>query len=134
MLTKVNRGIIMRGLLFGVFSIFLTTPVLANGSCGYERCFGAIAVGSGGAIGRSSGLQTMPGAADAALASCGDSCSDVEVFWNACGAIAVSGSGQWAFGWASESLEAAVSNAVAACEASDEVKQSCYLREWVCSQ
>jgi hypothetical protein len=104
---------------------------VAKGSCGYERCFGAIAIGKSNVMSRVTGHRTIPGATDAAKLLCGESCDTVEVFWNACGAVALSRDGQWSFGW-DETLENAMSRAVAICKADDGA--GCYVREWACSK
>ena len=57
------------------------------GDCGHERCFGALAVGPGGAIGRATGQRTIPDAVDAAMRACNGRCDTAEIFWNACAAI-----------------------------------------------
>ncbi|MDJ0821531.1 MAG: DUF4189 domain-containing protein [Paracoccaceae bacterium] len=111
--------------------IAIVTPVFATGSCGYERCFGAFALGEGGEIGCVVGQRTVPDAANLARAICGESC-EVEVFWNSCGAIAQSSDGTLYFGW-DEMLERANLKALEACQ-SDEGARGCYVRDWACSK
>ena len=103
----------------------------ANGSCGWERCFGAMAVGESGAIGRAAGFITLPEAAASAQNRCGSGCRDVEVFWNACGVVAMASDGTWQFGWDPE-LTLAQDKALAACTAGG--GRGCYVRDWVCSK
>ena len=106
-------------------------PVLATGSCGYERCFGALAVGESGAIGRAAGERTLPDAERVARGSCGAAC-EVELFWNACGAVAMARDGQWRFGWDPD-LARANDKALAACDAAFP-GAGCHVRDWVCSK
>ncbi|KMK66406.1 DUF4189 domain-containing protein [Puniceibacterium sp. IMCC21224] len=102
----------------------------ANGSCGYERCFGAIAVAPSGKTGWSAGQRTAPGATRLAQDNCGEECAEVELFWNSCGVIAINQTGDWAFGW-DEDQAVATNKALDACSADG---AQCYVRDWACSK
>lgn len=121
------------GIKAGVLAAALSLVVggaAQSGSCGYERCFGAIAIGASGATGRVAGQRTIPEAEKRARQICGSGCTEVEVFWNACGAVATGRNGEWAFGW-DVNRDVASAKALTACE---EGGGRCYVREWVCSR
>ena len=100
------------------------------GECGYDYCWGALAVGPYGAAGRATGMRTAPGAAARALETCGANCEAPEVFVNSCAAFAESSKGERAFGW-QDTRALAETAATKACEKDGE---ACRIRIWACSK
>ncbi len=117
--------------LWAVFaSILLCMSPAHAGMCGYDYCWGALAIGSGWASGRATGMRTAPDAHDLALQRCGPDCETVEVFYNSCAAIAGNRDGTWTFGLG-ETRREAETRAMTACE--DEGSW-CQFRVWACSR
>ena len=113
-----------------MLSVAVAAPAGAAGLCGYEYCWGALAVGPDGARSRSSGLRTAPWAHDLAKQRCGESCDTVEVFYNGCAAIAEAQGGARHLGFGMTG-KAAVDSAMADCGAGGAV---CRARVWACSK
>lgn len=101
------------------------------GDCGYEYCWGAVAVGPDGAASRSSGLRTAPRAWDRAEIACGGKCTTIETFSNGCGAIAVD-KDEVAWAGFAESRGDAEAEAMDNCAQSD--ARLCRIRVWACSK
>ena len=100
------------------------------GSCGYSECWGAIAVGPGGAWGYAHGKISQDAAYSGAQGGCEGDCTEVYTFFNACGAIAVASNG--ATGWAIDtSRESAENAALRSCAS---VGRACGVRVWACSK
>ena len=116
-----GRALAMAALLFGA------GPALA-GDCGYDYCWGALAIGPDGATGRASSMRTAPWAHDRAADLCGGDCA-VEMFYNSCAAIARDRTGAWAFGW-DPVRDRAFEKAMAGCEADG---GTCRVATWACS-
>ena len=100
------------------------------GSCGYEYCWGAVAVGPNGAYGFAHSWGSEQQALDTANAGCEWDCTIARTFYNSCAAIAVADNGGW--GWAYESSrELAESSAMNYCMDNG---YNCRVRVWSCSQ
>ena len=123
------------GLAVAATLVASTASVVAQvgqvGTCGWERCFGAIAICEDGTTRHTTGLRTGPDAYDKARAGCPGEGAKVEIFWNSCGVVSESGHGQRAFAW-DELLETAKAKSVTACE--EEGDRSCYIRDWICAK
>ena len=112
-------------------AVAVSTVPGAAGSCGYEFCWGAVAVGKNGSASRSSGQRTAPDAVARAMTACGENCVLVEPFVNGCGAIAQSFERTLFSGFADDA-DGARAEAMALCEANS--KYSCRIRVQACSQ
>ncbi len=88
-----------------VFLILGSTSALAS-DCGYSRCWGAVAIGPGGAWGWSHSHGSEQAAVDSAQKGCQWNCDVIRTFYNTCGAISADDGGIWGFGWASTRNEA----------------------------
>ena len=100
------------------------------GSCGYQNCWGAVAVGPNGAYGFSHSWGTEQQAYDTANSGCEWDCTITRTFYNSCAAIAVADNGGWGWSYAS-SRALAESNAMSYCM---ENGYNCRVRVWSCSQ
>jgi hypothetical protein len=67
------------------------------GSCGFERCYGAVGLGTSGAWGVSFGQYSAQAARKLVQAKCKDKCEMIQTFYNSCAALAVADNGGW--GW-----------------------------------
>lgn len=114
--------------LLGAVVVVGADGAMAGGKCGYEWCWGSVAIGPDGRAGRASSMRTAPDAAQRARDVCGEDCS-VEVFHNSCGAIARAFDGSWAYG-GGDSRQIALDEAVAACEVDG---KHCNVVNWACS-
>jgi hypothetical protein len=110
--------------------VFLTAPAAAlAGNCGYDNCYGAVAVGQNGAWGYAYGQISAAAAASAAQSGCKGNCDVVRTFANTCGAIAIADNGGW--GWSTgRTRAAAIDSALAYC---DEYGPNCQVQAWACS-
>lgn len=100
------------------------------GSCGYDYCYGAVAIGPRGAYAYSYHYPSAQAAYDAAQDSCNWGCDVVKTFYNTCGAIAQADNGAWGWGWES-TAELAQSTAMNYCM---DVGRNCQVRVWACSK
>ncbi len=121
--------------VLGVCVLGVVTAIAMTGTdakaCGYERCFGALAVGPNGTTGRSSGRRTAPEAFKRAQLACGGGCDRIEVFHSGCAAMAQAPLGAPDFGFGSEK-EAAEDEALLHCAQNGD--KGCRVRAWVCSR
>ena len=119
---------------FGMCVLGSVMAVAVTGSaasaCGYDRCFGALALGPNGVTVRASGQRTAPAAHDRASRACGGHCDRIEVFHSGCAAIAQAPLGQPEFGFGID-REAARDDALELCAESGD--RGCRVRAWVCS-
>ena len=107
----------------------LTTNPVAAGQCGYDYCWGAVAIGQAGQTGWSYGQASESAANGVAQDGCGWNCTVVRTFYNACAAIAVADNGAW--GWAYEkNRELAESSAMNYCMDNG---YNCTVKVWSCS-
>lgn len=107
----------------------LTTNPVSAGQCGYDYCWGAVAIGQAGQTGWSFGQPSESAASNVAQDGCSWSCSVVRTFYNACAAIAVADNGAW--GWDYEkNRELAESSAMNYCMDSG---YNCAVKVWSCS-
>jgi len=110
-------------------ALALVAPVSAS-ACGYEYCWGAVAIGPAGEWGYSYGQWSEESAYNVAQDGCGWGCTVVQTFYNTCAAIAVADNGAW--GWATEkNRELAESSAVNWCMDNG---RNCRVRVWTCSR
>lgn len=84
------------------------------GQCGYENCWGAVGIGPDGAVGWAHSHPSESAAYDAAQDGCGWDCTQVQTFYNTCGAMAVGATGGWGWGVA-DTRSAAESTAMNYC-------------------
>ncbi|MCG6904502.1 MAG: DUF4189 domain-containing protein [Rhodobacter sp.] len=75
----------------------LPDPAFA-GRCGFEFCWGAVGIGPGGEWSWSTGYSEETAAVAKIRNTC-PGCTEIEAFYNGCGAIARAGNGPWGFGW-----------------------------------
>ena len=115
--------IVTAAALLGMAALF-ATPVLAES-------WGAIAYsGSTGRIGYTYENGSEPEASENAIGYCGvDDCETVVTYRNACGAVAVGTSGNYAGGWG-ETSGIAQDTALVNCSQYDE---GCAVQRWQCS-
>ena len=107
----------------------LTANAAAAGECGYDRCWGAVAVGpSDDDWGWSAGYATEQEAVDASIAEC-PYCDRYYSFFNVCGAISKAPDDAWGSGWG-DTQAIAERFATATCE---EYGSGCYPVVWACS-
>ena len=119
-----------RALIAVALIIAPLTPVSA-GSCGYENCWGAVALGEFGRTARASGFRTAPGAWARAERVCGRNCATIEVFNNGCGVIVQDSGAALSTGFAVTRAGAAA-EALGACALAGGA--SCRIRVWACSK
>ncbi|MGR3634579.1 MAG: DUF4189 domain-containing protein [Shimia sp.] len=100
------------------------------GDCGYEACWGAVAIGPNGAWGFSHSQQSESEARLAVRSACEGDCNVIETFYNACGVLAEARNGGWGFGSADTTALAAET----ALEFCDGYGTNCEVRVWVCSK
>lgn len=99
------------------------------GACGYERCWGAVAIGPNGAYGFAHSWSNETDAVNTALQGCNGNCDVVRSFYNSCAAMAQSSNGGW--GWAyAGSRDVAEQNALSYCR---DYGPNCQVRVWSCS-
>ncbi len=115
--------------LLSVVVAFAMPVSAVAGQCGYDYCWGAVGVGSGGAWGYSYGQFSEADAVNELQRECGGDCDTVRTFYNTCGAMAQGSSGNWGFGWA-DSQSQAEANAMGYCY---ENGGGCSIRVWACS-
>lgn len=107
----------------------LTASNAVAGSCGYDRCWGAVAIGPNGQAWAHS-YSSERGAINAIANNCRGRCSTIKTFYNTCGAIASSPSGAWGWAWHGN-MEVAKSEAMAYCM---DHGYDCTPRAWACSK
>ena len=115
--------------LLGGFVLIAVTGTEAR-SCGYDRCFGALALGPNGITARSSGQRTAPEAAERVERACGGQCNRIEVFHSGCAAMAQAPLGLPEFGFGSDRASAQ-GEALLYCRQNG--GKGCRVRAWVCS-
>ncbi|MEW7008366.1 DUF4189 domain-containing protein [Lentilitoribacter sp. EG35] len=110
----------------------LMTATLTNishaGSSGYERCWGAVAIGPNGHA-WSHSYSSENGAINSVRNNCNGPCSTIKTFYNTCGSIASAPNGAWGWAW-NGNMEAAKSEAMSYCMDNG---QNCTPRVWACS-
>jgi hypothetical protein len=124
-----NRKLVPASLLACAVVLAQAGPGAA-GSCGYPYCWGAVAIGPGGAYGFSHSWASEQQAYDSAQTGCEWDCTVVQTFYNSCAAIAVADNGGWGWGYDSTRY-AAESRAMSYCA---EQGYNCRVRVWSCSQ
>lgn len=102
-------------------------------SCGYEHCWGAVAVGERGVAARASAHRTAPDAVARVLRVCGSRCSVVESFVDGCAAI-VQDSTRTTFSGFAITRHDAEAEAMAACAGNGTGSKVCRPRVWACSE
>ena len=121
---KYFRIVTALAMIFG----YGATAALA-GTCGYQYCWGAVAIGPNGAWGWSQEMGNEQQAIDSALRGCKGNCDVFKTFYNTCGSIAVADNGGWGWGWHGD-LETPKSIAMNYCM---ENGYNCEPRVWSCS-
>lgn len=114
------------------FGLLFTSQIqIANaGSCGYQRCWGAVGFGPYGARAFSHGYGSQNQAWNRVNSECQGNCSIIKTFYNTCGAIASGANNGW--GWAyTPSINKAKRAALRTCRKND---RNCQLRAWACSK
>lgn len=99
------------------------------GQCGYERCWGAVAIGPGGYWAFSHSYPSEAAAIDRAQSECSGYCDNIQTFYNTCGAMAQGTHSAWGFGWAGTRWQAE-QNALGYCE---QYGNDCAVTVWACS-
>lgn len=99
------------------------------GQCGYEKCWGAVGFGPGGAWGYVYGKKSRQAATGAVQKNCGGNCTQIKAFYNTCGAIAAGKKNGWGWGHAPTRAKAE-SIAMGYCKQYD---SGCRIRAWACS-
>lgn len=112
-----------------VVGLFWASAGMA-GSCGYDYCWGAVAVGPDGIVARSSGRRTAPEAAERADTACGGKCPVIEVFSNGCAAIVQDSDEKLSAGFAGTRADA-IAEAKGACNWDG--RNFCRVRVWACT-
>lgn len=107
----------------------VASPVVA-GSCGYDYCWGAVAIGTNGAYGWTHSQFSEQDAKNEAQRGCKGQCNNFRTFYNTCGAIAVADNGAWGFGWHGDK-DIAQSEAMSYCM---DGGYNCQVRVWSCSK
>lgn len=113
-----------------IFLLLLSCSAASAGSCGYDYCWGAVAIGSDGAWGWSKGHLSENEAKISAQNGCEGQCSNFRTFYNTCGSIAVADNGAWGFGWHNDK-DLAQSTAMNYCM---DGGYNCQVRVWACSK
>ncbi|MCP3970415.1 MAG: DUF4189 domain-containing protein [Rhodobacteraceae bacterium] len=101
----------------------------AAGQCGYQYCWGAVGIGPNGARAFSHSFASESAAMSGVQAECGGNCTEIQSFYNTCGAMAVATNGGWGFGWGG-SRAIAESNALGYCAQNGPY---CEIATWACS-
>jgi len=114
--------------LIAFFAIALPTAALA-GNCGYEYCWGAVGIGTNGEWGYSHSYSTESDAYARVQSECPE-CSQINTFYNTCGAMATGSNGAYGFGWAPTRYDAE-SNALGYCS---DYGSNCQTVVWACSR
>ena len=99
------------------------------GQCGYQKCWGAVAIGPGGAWGAAHSYTSEQAAANAAQGGCEGDCNNIRTFYNQCGALAEGSNGNWGFGYGG-TRDIAEVNALSACY---DYGPNCGIRAYSCS-
>lgn len=119
---------VLRGYWAAIALIFAASGAQA-GACGYDYCWGAVAIGPNGVYGYAHSWASETDAVNTALQGCGGNCDVVRSFYNSCAAMAQASNGGW--GWAYAGTRAAAeANALAYCR---DYGPNCQLRVWSCS-
>ncbi len=116
-----------------VFSTLLCAGVFmprAATACEFGYCWGAVAFGPLGAVGYATRLSTAPDAENRARAACGEDCVAVEVFNDACAALAVDRDDTYQVGFGDTRTDAET----AARENCEAMELYCVIRVSACSQ
>ncbi len=119
----------MQRILGLVLGVLMMPGAALAGQCGYELCWGAVAVGNNGAWGTAYGQYSESAAVNRAQSGCQGNCNIVRAFYNSCAAIAMADNGGW--GWATEkNRELAESSAMNYCM---DYGRNCRVKVWSCS-
>lgn len=102
-------------------------PVFA-GQCGYDYCWGAVSIGPRGEWAWSTGYMAENGAVAKIQSTC-SGCTEIEAFYNGCGAIVQGVGGAWGFGWG-ETRAQAERAAIGYCSG---YESGCKTVVWSCS-
>ncbi|GAB4306458.1 MAG: hypothetical protein Kow0058_18860 [Roseovarius sp.] len=108
--------------------ICAAVPALA-GQCGYDKCWGAVGFGPGGAWGWASGKPSQQAAISTVQRNCRGNCTQIKTFYNTCGVIAAGNMNGWGWGY-SQSRAQAEKIALGFCRRND---TGCRVRAWACS-
>jgi len=97
----------MRGVFFGIglAAALLVASAAAGAQCGFERCWGAVAIGPDGEWAWSKGYVVEAGAIARIQNQC-PGCTEIETFYNGCAVIAQADTGAWGFGWGDTQVQA----------------------------
>jgi len=98
--------------------------------CGYQRCWGAVGFGPGGARAFSHSYRSERLAWRKANRGCRGDCTVIKTFYNSCGAIAAGSDNGWGWGY-STSKNRAIRLALKYCRRSS---YNCRVRAWACSK
>lgn len=118
-----------RNILLPVLIMLLSASPSLAGSCGADRCWGAVAIGNNGQS-WSANYKSQQGAINRVRNKCNGPCTTIKTFYNTCGAIAKAPSGAWGWAW-HNSIEVAKSEAMAFCMDNG---RNCSPRAWACSK
>jgi serine/threonine-protein kinase len=79
-------------------ALLLSAQALGAAQCGFQQCWGAVGIGPRGEWAWATGYVAELGALAKVRNAC-PGCTEIEAFFNGCGAIAVAPGGGWGFGW-----------------------------------
>ena len=124
-----KKSILVAGIILGLLTVLPVTQAEA-GSCGYQRCWGAVGFGPGGAWAYSHSYGSQRQAWQKVNSKCRGTCTVIKTFYNTCGAIAAGEDNGW--GWASRSTRRNAENvAMQYCRRNS---YDCRIRAWACSR
>jgi hypothetical protein len=124
------RGIIMKQRILLIAGAFICALAMQAAPASARDYYGAIAFSvENGALGWAYDYGSRSEAENEATSKCGDSCSAVLWFRNACGAIATSSDHSYGTGWATERGEAEAI-AMRGCR---QHANDCSVSRWVCT-
>ena len=118
-----------RALLAAAIAALSMSGAAQAGQCGYQYCWGAVAIGPGGAWGVAYNHISEQAAMNGAQQGCEGDCTNIRTFYNGCGALAEASDGSWGFDIGYTRAEAE-SNALYQCY---QYGTDCMVRAWSCS-
>jgi Domain of unknown function (DUF4189) len=119
----------LTAIIFGLLILIPVDQAQAR-HCGYQRCWGAVGFGPGGAYGFSHSYGSQHQARRQAARACRGDCTVIKTFYNTCGAIAAGQDGGWGWGYA-PSRRRASRLALQYCRQNS---YNCNVRAWACSK
>lgn len=128
-LNMFKKLFLLTGIVFGLLFLFPVNQADAR-HCGYQRCWGAVGFGPGGAYGFSHSYRSQRLAWRKVNRGCQGDCTVIKTFYNSCGAIAAGSDNGWGWGY-STSKNRAIKLALRYCQRKS---RNCRVRAWACSK